>query len=339
MPPPVAACRSRHGTRRETSGAAARGQVHDGLLAQGGARQVAGHAALVQHQHAVAHAEHLFQVARNHDDGDAGRRRGRPSGRRSRCGRPRPRRASARRRSARAAAAPATCPAPPSAGCRRTAGRRSGSGPEPRTDSRALRSRVRPRSRDGTTQPSGPSVLSRTRLGSEKLPCTVSVRTRPCRRRSSGASSRPARMASRGWRTRSGTPSSRTSPPVTRRRPNSASASLGAAGADQPRHADDFAAAHGERGRQGRAAGEGQAAHLQAHGGVGRRLVSAVVEALEVAADHEADHRVAADLFLERGRRRCGRRAAPRRGRPRAAPRPAGGRCRRRRCRASSGRR
>ena len=40
---------------------------------------------------------------------------------------------------------------------------------------------------------------------------------------------------------------------------------FGAARADQAGHADDLAAAHGERDRRRRAAGEGQAAHLQPH--------------------------------------------------------------------------
>ena len=82
------------------------------------AAELGGQPALVHHQHAVGHAEHLGQLAGDHQHGE---RRGRPA--RSSAGGPRPScrrrcRASARRRSAASARSRATWRARPSAGCR-----------------------------------------------------------------------------------------------------------------------------------------------------------------------------------------------------------------------------
>ncbi len=72
---------------------------------------------------------------------------------------------------------------------------------------------------------------------------------------------------------------------------------FGAARADQPGHADDLAAADLERDRPGRAASEGDVAHRQANRGRRRGGMAARVELLQVAADHEPDHRIVADLL------------------------------------------
>ena len=52
-------------------GGASGGQVHDRFLGQVGSRELAGELALVHDQDAVAHAEDFFQVAGDHQDGDA----------------------------------------------------------------------------------------------------------------------------------------------------------------------------------------------------------------------------------------------------------------------------
>ena len=109
--------RSRRGLARRWPGRRPDRPLLVGLVAA----QLRGQPALVHHQHAVGHAEHLGQLGRDHQHRDA---RARPA--RSAAGGPRPWcrrrcRASARRRSAPSARSRATWPARPSAGCRRRA--------------------------------------------------------------------------------------------------------------------------------------------------------------------------------------------------------------------------
>ena len=125
---------------------------------------------------------------------------------------------------------------------------------------------------------------------------------------------------------RIGSPSSVIAPPSERIDAEDGAGELGAPGADQPGEAEDLAAC----GREGRRRGPDRCAVRSlddVEHAVARRRRRRHVERLEVAADHQADHRGRA-----RSRRaveladHARRRAARRRGRRSARPRPGGAR-------------
>ena len=176
-------------------------------------------AALAHDEHAVGHAEHLGQLGRDHEDGDAVRRQAATS-----AGGPRPWcrcrcRASARRRSAPAArsashlASTTFCWLPPESVCTGSSRRWY------LVCSRAVQSRARRRS---------PSPTSRPRRVSERSRVWVTLRwiersmTRPCWRRSSGTSARPAAIAAFAECAGSSRPETRTVPESRGSTPNTA---------------------------------------------------------------------------------------------------------------------
>ena len=242
----------------------------------------------VHDQHPVGHAEHLRQLAGDHEHGDA------VAGQRATAaGAPRPWcrrrcRGSARRRSAPAARSTATWRGRPSAGCRRT-GSTTGSLEPGRLHLQPLRPgaaprgvRHRPRSR--------PRRLSDQRRGRVALRSTDSSMTRPCWRRSSGTRASPAAIAAAALplarRSAVDQDLARVVPVDAEHGPDH----LAAPGADQPGQGDDLAAAHGEA-DVGEDAGLVSPRDLQP-GLAGRRGVRLRIHRGDLPADHAPHHLV-----------------------------------------------
>ena len=91
----------------------------------------------------------------------------------------------------------------------------------------------------------GQATKNRGKIGALSTIATFSrterLATSPDRFRSSGTSAKPAAIASRGVRTRTGRPSTRTSPPTWRCRPKSVASRADRARPDEPGEADDLA--------------------------------------------------------------------------------------------------
>ena len=118
MPRPLRAALLRRGARVWPR--ALHDQVEHPVLVERVGRRLGDDGAVGDDQHAVGQAQHLRDLAGDHDDGDARGRRGRGPARRSPSGRRRRRRGSARRAAAPCSRAAASGPARPSAGCRPT---------------------------------------------------------------------------------------------------------------------------------------------------------------------------------------------------------------------------
>ena len=169
-----------------------------------------------------------------------------------------------------------------------------------------------------------PSRLSRSRIERLMFSRIASLSTSACSLRSSGTRPMPSRIAPRGERMRTGCPSTRISPRSNASAPKIGARDLGPARADQPRQPDDLARPQAERDvfehdRRGVAcrAGAAESAHLQDRRRIalGQRLEPAFClfwpeEIAERPADHQPHKPVRRHLGRSADRRRAGRRAA-----------------------------
>ena len=273
--------------------------------------------AFAHHHDAVADADHLLHVARDHQDGDAG------------IGQPAHQAVDLRLRAdidaARRlvedhdlrASSTATSPAPPSAGCRPT-----GCRPACRSRPSGCRARRCARSRCGARRRCGSAgaEAKAARLASEMFSVTENSSTRPERLRSSGTRKMPWSMASRGVRMAIVRPSRRSFAADRAVDAEDGAGELGAAGADQARHAEDLAAVQGKIDRVRRHSAAVRRPAISSTAPPGGRSARDI-ERFQVAADHHADHGVVPDRAAAPARRRRRRRAAPRPGRRSARPR------------------
>ena len=153
---------------------------------------MAGDPALAHDEDAVAHAQHLRQLRRDHQDGDALARPARSSAHGSRPWCPRRCRASARPGSGSAASWTATWPARPSAGCRPTARAFLPDGVGPHLH---LGGRVKGCLRAPAWRAASRGGHNRASMGRLMLAVMSMGGIRPCSCRSSGTSASPSSMA------------------------------------------------------------------------------------------------------------------------------------------------